>query len=48
MDPDYAAMQKLHKKEVAAALQRSGTTELVDLNRAAVFEQLAPVPLSAG
>jgi SPP1 gp7 family putative phage head morphogenesis protein len=48
MDPDYAAMRDLHKQEVTAALQRTGTTELASLNRAAVFEQLAPVPLSAG
>lgn len=45
MDPDYAAMQRTHKREVQEAFTRSGT-EPVSLNKAAVFEQLAPVPLS--
>jgi SPP1 gp7 family putative phage head morphogenesis protein len=45
MDPDYAAMQRMHKREVQEAFTRSGT-EPVSLNKAAVFEQLAPVPLS--
>ena len=45
MDPDYAAMQKLHKDDVAKAFAAAGT-EPVSLNKAAVFEQLAPVPVS--
>jgi SPP1 gp7 family putative phage head morphogenesis protein len=45
MDPDYAAMQKLHKDDVAKTFATAGT-ELVSLNKAAVFEQLAPVPVS--
>lgn len=45
MDPDYAAMQKLHKDDVAKAFATAGT-EPVSLNQAAVFEQLAPVPVS--
>lgn len=45
MDPDYAAMQKLHKDDVAKAFATAGT-EPVSLNKAAVFEQLAPVPVS--
>lgn len=45
MDPDYAAMQKTHKREVQQAFINAGT-EPVSLNKAAVFEQIAPVPLS--
>lgn len=45
MDPDYAAMQKLHKDDVAKTFATAGT-EPVSLNKAAVFEQLAPVPVS--
>ena len=45
MDPDYAAMQKTHKREVQQAFLNA-STEPVSLNKAAVFEQLAPVPLS--
>ena len=45
MDPDYAAMQKTHKREVQQAFVNT-STEPVSLNKAAVFEQLAPVPLS--
>lgn len=44
MDPDYAAMQKTHKREVQQAFINT-STEPVSLNKAAVFEQLAPVPL---
>lgn len=44
IDPDYAAMQKTHQREVAEALAQS-STEPVSLNKAAVFEQIAPVPL---
>ena len=44
MDPDYAAMQKTHKREVQEAFTAS-STEPVSLNKAAVFEQIAPVPL---
>ena len=45
MDPNYADMRKAHKKEVEQAVQRLGTAP-VSLNKAAVFEQIAPVPLS--
>jgi SPP1 gp7 family putative phage head morphogenesis protein len=45
MDPDYATMQKTHKDDVAKTFATAGT-ELVSLNKAAVFEQLAPVPVS--
>ena len=45
MDPDYAAMQKTHKREVQQAFINT-STEPVSLNKAAVFEQIAPVPLS--
>jgi len=45
MDPDYAAMRKTHKSDVAKAFASAGT-EPVSLNKAAVFEQLAPTPLS--
>lgn len=45
MDPDYADMRKAHKKEVEQAVQRLSNAP-VSLNKAAVFEQIAPVPLS--
>lgn len=45
MDPDYADMRKAHKKEVAQAVKRLGD-QPVSLNKAAVFEQIAPVPVS--
>lgn len=45
MDPDYADMRKAHKSEVAQAVKRLGD-QPVSLNKAAVFEQIAPVPLS--
>lgn len=45
MDPDYADMRKAHKNEVAQAVKRLGD-QPVSLNKAAVFEQIAPVPLS--
>jgi SPP1 gp7 family putative phage head morphogenesis protein len=45
MDPNYANMRKAHKKEVEQAVQRLGTAP-VSLNKAAVFEQIAPVPVS--
>lgn len=45
MDPDYANMRKAHKSEVAQAVKRLGNQPL-SLNKAAVFEQMAPVPLS--
>ena len=45
MDPDYADMRKAHKSEVAQAVKRLGN-QPVSLNKAAVFEQIAPVPLS--
>jgi len=44
LDPDYAAMQKTHQREVARALATS-TREPVSLNKAGVFEQIAPIPL---
>lgn len=44
IDPDYVTMQKTHKRDVAAAFTRS-STEPVSLNKAGVFEQIAPVPL---
>lgn len=45
MDPDYAAMQKTHKREVQQAFVNA-SPEPVSLNKAAVFEQITPVPLS--
>lgn len=45
MDPDYADMRKAHKSEVAQAVKRLGN-QPVSLNKAAVFEQIAPVPVS--
>jgi len=42
MDPAYQAAGKRHQKEMEAA----NTIEPVNLNRAAVFEQFAPVPVS--
>ena len=45
MDPDYAASRQRHQREVEAAVKRL-TTEDVSLNRAAVFEQFAPTPVS--
>ncbi len=44
LDPDYAAMQKSHQRDVARALEAT-RIEPVALNKAAVFEQIAPVPL---
>lgn len=44
LDPDYAAMQKTHQREVARALA-SSIPEPVSLNKAGVFEQIAPIPL---
>ena len=44
IDPDYASMQKTHQREVARTLATS-TPEPVSLNKAGVFEQIAPVPL---
>ena len=45
MDQNYADMRKAHKKEVEQAVQRRGAAP-VSLNKAAVFEQIAPVPVS--
>ena len=42
MDPAYQAAGKRHQKEMEAV----NTIEPVNLNRAAVFEQFAPVPVS--
>lgn len=44
LDPDYVTMQKTHQRDVAAAFAQT-STEPVSLNKAAVFEQIAPVPL---
>jgi len=46
MDPDYTAKRAKHSKEVAQAIGKNGTTEAVNLSRAAVFEQVAPTPVS--
>jgi SPP1 gp7 family putative phage head morphogenesis protein len=43
MDPNYAAQRKRHSKEVSTSLARSNIIPL-SLNKAAVFEQLAPTP----
>lgn len=45
MDPNYSDMRKAHKNEVAQAVKRLGD-QPVSLNKAAVFEQIAPVPVS--
>lgn len=45
MDPDYAASRQRHQREVESAVERIHT-EGVSLNRAAVFEQFAPTPVS--
>ena len=42
-NPAYAAQRERHRKEVSAAL-RANNIKPVDLNKAAVFEQLAPTP----
>lgn len=44
IDPDYAAMRDTHQREVAQALAAHGT-QPASLNKAAVFEQMAPIPL---
>lgn len=44
MDPDYAASRERHREEVRDAQARVAASG-VSLNRAAVFEQIAPVPL---
>jgi hypothetical protein len=45
MDPDYAASRQRHMREVDTAVKRL-RTKGVSLNRAAVFEQFAPTPVS--
>lgn len=45
MDPDYAAMRQTHKQEVDKAFNSSGQSP-VSLNKAAIFEHLAPTPVS--
>ncbi|NBT76434.1 MAG: hypothetical protein EBT15_10815 [Betaproteobacteria bacterium] len=45
IDPDYAAMRESHQRDVAKAFT-SINTEPASLNKAAVFEQLAPTPVS--
>jgi SPP1 gp7 family putative phage head morphogenesis protein len=44
MDKDYVASRGRHAREVQQALLRS-RIEGIDLNKAAVFEQIAPIPL---
>lgn len=44
MDPDYAASRERHRAEVRDAQARVASSG-VSLNKAAVFEQIAPVPL---
>jgi len=44
IDADYAGQRERHTQEVSAAVARL-SPELVNLNRAAVFEQLAPTPV---
>ena len=44
MDPDYAASRERHREEVRDAQARVAASG-VSLNKAAVFEQIAPVPL---
>ena len=45
IDADYAAQRERHAKDVAKAYARV-SPEPVSLNRAAVFEQFAPVPVN--
>jgi len=45
MDPDYAASRERHRDEVRDAQARVSASG-VSLNRAAVFEQIAPTPVS--
>lgn len=44
IDPDYAAMRDTHQREVAQALAANGVRP-ASLNKAAVFEQIAPIPV---
>ncbi len=44
MDPDYARQRQRHADEIRKAYKRV-SSEPVNLNRAAVFEQLAPKPV---
>lgn len=46
IDPNYAESRERHSREVTKALQKH-SSQPVSLNRAAVFEQIAPVPLSS-
>lgn len=45
MDPDYARTRERHRREVLRAFRSTGQ-EPLSLNKASVFEQLAPVPLT--
>lgn len=45
MDPEYAAQGQRHATEVAKAVKSAGI-QPESLNRAAVFEQIAPTPLA--
>ena len=46
IDPNYAESRERHSREVTKALQKH-SSQPVSLNRAAVFEQIAPVPLAS-
>lgn len=43
IDPNYAASRERHRREVLTAFRR--TDQPVNLNKAAIFEQQAPVPI---
>lgn len=45
INPEYEATRIKHREEVEKALQRTGTPEPANLNKAAVFEQLVPQPI---
>ena len=44
IDADYSAQRKRHAKEVARAYSQVSSAS-INLNRAAIFEQIAPVPV---
>lgn len=46
IDPDYASKRNEHSKEVLQAISKNGTTKAINLNQAAVFEQVAPSPIA--
>ena len=45
INPKYESTRIRHREEVEKALKRTSPPEPADLNRAAVFEQLAPIPI---